>query len=98
MRSVLFFLSISLCGSICFGQIDSTKTPREPSTTTRVPIPGVDTPLSGPGTMLQSTPDPNAVVAPPNNGKKRKGKTVPPSDPRAFGVGVPIGKAKKDSL
>ncbi|GAB3889420.1 hypothetical protein [Spirosoma agri] len=100
MRSILFFLSVGLYSSVCLGQVDmdTTKAPREPSPTTRVAIPGVDTPLSGPGTMMQSTPDPTAVVQPQDNRRKRKNKTVPPTDPRAFGVGVPIGKTKKDSL
>ncbi|MCK8491109.1 MULTISPECIES: hypothetical protein [Spirosoma] len=107
MRSFLLLLSISLYGSICFGQadssqrltkLDSAQTPREASPSTHVPIPGVDTPLSGPGTMMQAPANPTATAIPQNDRKKRKNKTNPPTDPRAFGVGIPIGKTKKDSL
>lgn len=44
---------------------------------------------------MQSSPQPN--VLPPSDTKR---KTNPPADPRAFGVGIPIGKgkARKDSL
>lgn len=98
MRPVLFILCLVSCGSVCCAQIDSSRTVNPPLTTTHVPIPGVDTPLSGPGTMLQSPPQPNAVVLPEKGRKNRSRKTVPPSDPRAFGVAVPIGQTKKDSI
>lgn len=98
IRSTLFFCVLSLSASVCFGQTDSTRTAQDsPSPRPAVQIPGVDTPLSGPGTLLQSSPNPNAVPVPPRNGRKRR-RTNPPSDPRAFGVAVPIGGAKKDTL
>ena len=99
MRSFLLLLSISLCSSFCYSQIDTTKH-TEPSVSpqAQVPIPGVDTPISGPGTLLQSSPQTNVMPLNEPNRKKRKGSTNPPTDPRAFGVGIPIGKTKKDTL
>ena len=98
MRSILFFLSMSLCGSVCFGQVDSTQRPQpRPSPQTRVPIPGIDTPMSGPGTLLQSSPNPHAAAR-GRKGRKGKFKTNPPTDPRAFGIAVPLEQPKKDSL
>lgn len=98
IRPVLV-LSLSLWVSVCCGQTDSTRSSQD-SPRPAVPIPGVDTPLSGPGTLLQSSPNPNAVAVPEKKGRKRRLKTSPPSDPRAFGVAVPLegAKAKKDTL
>ena len=93
MRLLIVCFAISFFGSVCFGQADSSKTVREP-VQKQVAVPGVDTPVSGGGLTAQ-TPE-NPVITPNNGDKKRK--TQPPSDPRAFGVSVPIGKAKKDSL
>jgi hypothetical protein len=98
MRTLLFFLAISLYTSISFAQSDSTKavqqTPVQQSPAPKqVAIPGVDTPLSGGGMTAQT---PNNPIPPVQDNKKRK--TLPPSDPRAFGVSVPVGKAKRDTL
>ena len=101
IRSLLIFPLLSLCAQLCFGQTDSTATRSSgASPNAPVPIPGIDTPLSGPGTMLQSSPNPNAVAVPQRKGKKRRLRTSPPSDPRAFGVAIPLdgGKTKKDTL
>ncbi|WP_338874689.1 hypothetical protein WBJ53_03630 [Spirosoma sp. SC4-14] len=98
MRPVLLIIFLTLYVSVCRGQIDTTRARREPSPSAQVPIPGIDTPLSGPGTLLQSSPQPNAVVTPQNSRKKRKLKTMPPSDPRAFGVAIPIESTKKDTI
>ena len=92
MRTVLFLLAMSLSGSVCFAQSDSSKTTEAP-VQKQVAIPGVDTPISGGGMTAQM---PTTPVPPRNDNKKRK--TQPPADPRAFGVSVPIGKTKKDSL
>ncbi|MCX6214375.1 hypothetical protein [Spirosoma sp.] len=98
MRTFLFLLAVSLSGSACFAQSDSLKkveqTPVQQSPSPKqVAIPGVDTPLSGGGMTAQT---PNNPIPPVQDNKKRK--TLPPSDPRAFGVSVPIGKTKKDTL
>lgn len=93
MRTLLFFFAASLSGSLCFAQNDSTKTVIQEPTVKQVAIPGVDTPISGGGMTAQTPTNPLPAV---QNNKKRK--TLPPSDPRAFGVSVPVGKAKKDTL
>ncbi|MFD2569600.1 hypothetical protein ACFSUS_03090 [Spirosoma soli] len=83
--------------SICFGQSDSTLRQQKPPVQEQILIPGVDSPISSPGTLMQSSTRPNEVVTPGSNQRKRKGRTTPPSDPRAFGVGIPVGEAKKDT-
>ncbi|WP_018618988.1 hypothetical protein [Spirosoma luteum] len=95
MRAILFFIFISLYGSIAFAQGDSSKTTKMP-VRREVFIPGVNTPISG-GGMTAQTPV-NSTMPAPDNGKKRK--TQPPSDPRAFGVSIPLekDKAMKDTL
>ncbi|GAB2517895.1 hypothetical protein [Spirosoma aerophilum] len=98
MRTLLFFLALSLYSAVSFAQSDSSKkverTPVQQSPVQRqVAIPGVDTPISGGGMTAQT---PNNPIPPVQDDKKRK--TMPPSDPRAFGVSVPIGKAKRDTL
>ncbi len=101
MRPVLLLFALSLCTSVCVGQTDTTRNTTgvsERSSQAQVPIPGVDAPLSAPGTLMQSTPDPNRLNAQPNRRRNRRNRTTPPTDPRAFGVGVPLGKAKRDSL
>lgn len=99
IRSILVFPLLGLSSLVCFGQTDTTKTP-QPSSHPTVQIPGVDTPMSGPGTLLQSSPNPNTMATPPKRGRKRRLSTSPLSDPRAFGVAVPLegAKAKKDTL
>ncbi|GAB3772346.1 hypothetical protein GCM10028818_12440 [Spirosoma horti] len=96
MRTLVFFLAASLTGSICIAQSDTARivqqTQQEP-VERQVAIPGVDTPISGGGMTAQTPMNP---VPPVQNNKKRK--TLPPSDPRAFGVSVPVGKAKRDTL
>ncbi|MVM30831.1 hypothetical protein GO755_12385 [Spirosoma sp. HMF4905] len=95
MRTLLFFVAASLSGTLCLAQNDSIKTTTQDPTPrqVQVAIPGVDTPISGGGLTAQTPTNP---LPPVQNNKKRK--TMPPSDPRAFGVSVPVGKAKKDSL
>ncbi|GAB3705624.1 hypothetical protein GCM10027592_38290 [Spirosoma flavus] len=92
MKFIPVCFALCLVSAVCFGQADSSKTTQEP-VQKQVSIPGVDTPTSGPGLTAQT---PTVTPPPPQDGKKRK--TLPPSDPRAFGVSVPIGKAKNDSL
>ena len=96
MRTLVFFLAASLSGSICLAQSDSSKVVQQPQKAPvekQVAIPGIDTPISGCGMTAQTPMNP---VPPAQNNKKRK--TLPPSDPRSFGVSVPVGKAKKDTL
>ncbi|QMW03265.1 hypothetical protein [Spirosoma foliorum] len=93
MRTLLFFFAASLSGSLCLAQTDSSKVTVQEPVQRQVAIPGVDTPLSGGGLTAQTPANP---IPPVQNDKKRK--TMPPSDPRAFGVSVPLGKAKKDTL
>lgn len=94
MRPVLIFLAISLYGSACLAQRDTSNTTTQAPVQRRVFIPGVNTPISGGGMTAQ------VPVAQPvqNDGDKRK--TQPPSDPRAFGVAIPLekGKTKRDTL
>ncbi|QJW90357.1 hypothetical protein HNV11_13715 [Spirosoma taeanense] len=97
MRPILFSLFLCLSGSVCFAQIDSARTVRSGQTPNPpVLTPGINSPISAPGTLMQSSPRPNALP----QGTLGKGdvKTTPPSDPRAFGVAIPLGKAKKDTL
>ena len=103
MRPVFLLIVFSLYASVCAGQTtDTTRVNTsgmsERSSQAQVPIPGVDAPLSAPGTLMQSTPDPNRVDVAPNRRKNRRNRTTPPTDPRAFGVGVPLNRAKRDSL
>ena len=94
MRYAFFLLLSGLCSSLCLGQIDTTQNAQR-SASPPVLTPGINSPLSAPGTMMQAPVQPNAMPMPAKNGKR---KTTPPADPRAFGVGIPIGKTKKDSL
>ena len=95
MRAILFFIFISLYGSIAFAQSDSSKTTKAP-VVRDVAIPGIDTPISGGGLTAQM---PETTPLPARNDNKKR-KTQPPSDPRAFGVSIPLekDKAKKDTL
>lgn len=96
-RVLLCTLFLALCSVVGFGQTDtSRRSAPEPSSRPQVIIPGVDAPMSGPGTLLQSSPNPNTLPAAQPGDKKRK--TAPPTDQKAFGVGIPLGKAKKDTL
>ncbi|WP_460912296.1 hypothetical protein [Spirosoma areae] len=94
MRYAFFFLLSVLATSLCFGQIDSTQNAQR-SANPPVLTPGINSPVSAPGTMMQAPVQPNVNLTPKKDGKR---KTTPPSDPRAFGVGIPLGKTKKDSL
>jgi hypothetical protein len=99
MRSLFFSLVLLSATVTCYGQIDSvTRVKGESPRTAQQPvmIPGIDSPTSAPGTLLQSPPNPNAA-APAKDDKKRR-RTSPPSDPRSFGVSVPLGKPKRDTL
>ncbi|MBN8822247.1 MULTISPECIES: hypothetical protein [unclassified Spirosoma] len=95
MRTVLICSTLCLAGSLCFAQADSSKVIQQPADR-QVAIPGVDTPVSGPGLTAQV---PLNTPPPPQNGRKKR-RTQPPSDPRAFGVGIPIekDKSRKDTL
>ncbi|WP_020605042.1 hypothetical protein [Spirosoma spitsbergense] len=93
MRFIIIFLSVSLYGSIAFAQSDSSKTTRMP-VRREVFIPGVNTPISGGGVTAQMPVNPTM----PAQDDNKKRKTQPPSDPRAFGVSIPLEKAKKDTL
>ncbi len=95
MRFIVVFISVSLYGSIAFAQIDSSKTTKMP-VVRDVAIPGIDTPISGGGVTAQMPVNPTMPAQ--NDNKKRK--TQPPSNPRAFGVSIPLEKekAKKDTL
>ena len=97
MRLVLVCFAICLSSSLSFGQADSTKTTQQP-VEKQVAIPGVDTPTSGGGLTAQEPATLAPVTTPQNidGDKKRKRKTQPPSDPRAFGVSVPIEPGKKE--
>ena len=64
------------------------------SPTKEVFIPGVNTPVSGPG-MTAQVPENQGPI--PQSGEKDP-KLLPPSDPRSFGVSIPLGKTKKDTL
>ncbi|GAB3943730.1 hypothetical protein GCM10028805_10380 [Spirosoma harenae] len=94
MRTVIICLTMSLAGTLCFAQADSSKIVNQEPVQRQVAIPGIDTPTSGPGLTAQV---PTNTPPPPQNGRKTR-RTQPPSDPRNFGVAVPIGKAKKDTL
>lgn len=98
MRSLLFCFLFTGLSSLCFAQVDTAGFDRSRAAQApqrEVLIPGINSPTSSPGTLMQSSPDPNAVPA----DQRGKRKTVPPSDPRAFGVGIPLEKrAKKDTL
>ncbi|WP_040006461.1 hypothetical protein [Fibrisoma limi] len=98
MRSLVLLLFISGSAlSTGFAQSDTVKANRPVrSAQTHTPIPGVDAPLSAPGTLLQSPPNPNEAATIQQQQGNRK--TAPPSDPRAFGVSIPLGKTKRDTL
>ncbi|RYC69550.1 MULTISPECIES: hypothetical protein [Spirosoma] len=95
----LLLLSLLLSGSltVCTAQNDTTRrsTQSNASPQKQVLVPGVDSPISSPGTLMQSSPQPNVQ---PETGSGKRRKTAPPSDPRAFGVGIPVGKSRKDTL
>lgn len=103
MRPILSFIAFSLYASVCVGQTTDTSRVNTSGTSEKSPqsqvlIPGVDSPVSSPGTLMQSSPNPNTIDTPQPRRRNRRNKTTPPSDPRAFGVSVPLGKAKRDSL
>lgn len=93
MRFFIAFLFISLFGSASFAQSDSSKTLQAP-VERRILIPGVNTPVSGPGMTAQVPVNPAPELKP---GEKEP-KILPPSDPRSFGISIPFGKTKKDTL
>ena len=95
MRPALFTLFACLCALASFGQKNDSTNIDHRSTHPNVMIPGVDSPISAPGTLMQSSPNPNQL--PPSTDNKKR-KTTPPTDPRAFGVAVPLEKTKRDSL
>ncbi len=95
MRLLLACIAICLSGSLSFGQADSTKTTQQP-VEKQVAIPGIDTPTSGGGLTAQEPTNIMPVSTPQNTDKKRKRKNQPPSDPRAFGVSVPIEPDRKE--
>ncbi|WP_234736744.1 hypothetical protein [Tellurirhabdus bombi] len=110
MRPILFSILISLCSFSAFAQNDSVLTPRVPPRTqvltpannapqssgsTQVLTPANGSPLSTPGTLMQAPINTNVPVQEEGRNKR---KTAPPSDPKAFGVAVPLGKTKQDTL
>jgi hypothetical protein len=98
MRTVMLFIFAGLYTLTCHGQNDSTRKTEGP-TPSQVIIPGVDAPVSAPGTLMQSSTQSNAVATPAQSDRKRRRvRTAPPSDPRAFGVAIPIGEPKKDTI
>lgn len=93
MRFVLAFVGVGLWSPVCFGQADTSKV-AQPPVQREVFIPGVDTPVSGPGLNAQV---PVNTPAPASRGSKKR-KTLPPSDPRGFGISLPLEPARKDTL
>lgn len=98
---ILLLCSLLIGSSIiCSAQVDTTGFKRSRQDESRRPepevlIPGVNSPTSSPGTLMQSSPDPNVLPA----DQRKKRRTSPPSDPRAFGLSIPLEKrAKKDTL
>ena len=79
MRCVLFSILLFSVSSVCVAQVDTTgfkqsRTQQAPQR--EVLIPGVNSPASSPGTLMQSSPDPNVLPA-----DQRDRKTSPPSAP-----------------
>jgi hypothetical protein len=110
MRPILFSILISLGSFSAFAQTDSvlkpnvpprtqvitpTNNPPQTSGSPQVLTPANGSPLSTPGTLMQAPADPNATLREEGRNKR---KTTPPSDPKAFGVAVPLGKTKPDTL
>ena len=97
MRCLLFSFLLFGASSVCIAQVDTAGFDRsrvQKAPQREVLIPGINSPTSSPGTLMQSSPNPNTL--PPD---QRDRKTSPPSDPRAFGVAIPLEKrAKKDTL
>ncbi len=97
-RAVLISVWLASATIVCYGQRDTAR-PAPPPANPPIMTPGIDSPISAPGTMLQSSmqTQPERPLR-----RKRKGKrgmqVEPLSDPRGFGVAIPIGTAKKDSL
>lgn len=97
MRCFLFSFLLVGVSSVCVAQVDTAGFDRSRSRKApqrEVLIPGINSPVSSPGTLMQSSPDPNVLSA----DQQKDRKTSPPSDPRAFGVAIPLGKTKKDTL
>lgn len=97
MRGILFSFLLLGVASVCVAQVDTAGFDRSRARKApqrEVLIPGINSPTSSPGTLMQSSPDPNVLPA----DQQTKRRTSPPSDPRAFGVSIPLGKSKKDTL
>ncbi|WP_128547350.1 hypothetical protein [Larkinella soli] len=86
MRAVLLLLAGCLSAGVGFAQ-DSIR--KAPTTIAPVVTPSNSAPLTSPAA------DPTIQTGKGNQsgGRKRRVRTVPPSDPNAFGVGVTIEKA-----
>jgi len=96
MHCLLFSFLFFGVSSVCVAQVDTAGFDRSRARKApqrEVLIPGINSPTSSPGTLMQSSPDPNVLPA-----GQRDRKTHPPTDPRAFGVAIPLGKSKKDTL
>ncbi|GAB3561139.1 hypothetical protein GCM10027578_01210 [Spirosoma luteolum] len=95
----LLLLSFLCCAALTsYAQTDTTRRPAPARSQTQPVVPpGVDSPLSAPGTLMQSPPNPGASAEPTTPSGKRR-RTSPPASPRAFGVSVPLGKPKRDTL
>lgn len=95
MRIIVFILTVSLLG--CNSLVRRTPprvTTQTAPPTKEVSIPGVDTPVSSPGLTAQ-VPENQVPVLQPG---QKEPKILPPSDPRAFGISIPLGKTKKDTI
>lgn len=93
---ILCCLLLGLTATVGFGQKDTTilRRPAEPAVTppARSDVP-VTSPPTTPSSAPQLSPNPVETPAPARNRRvRRRLRTVPPSDPNAFGVGVTIEK------
>ncbi len=98
MRCLLFSFLLVGVSSVCVAQVDTAGFDRSRARKApqrEVLIPGINSPTSSPGTLMQSSPDPNVLPA----DQRKTRRTSPPSDPRAFGISIPLEKrVKKDTL
>ena len=99
MRYLLLCSLLIGSSVVCVAQVDTagfkrSRQARPQKSTTEVLIPGINSPASSPGALMQSSPNPNTLPV-----DQRDRKTSPPTDPRAFGVAIPLEKrVKKDTL
>jgi hypothetical protein len=89
MRSLFFCLGCCLYAAVGFGQSDTMR--QTPPTVSPTVMPSNSAPMTSPAAVPQLQPN---KAMPAKKGRRRL-KTVPPSDPNAFGVGVTIEGEKK---